>query len=115
MRNAVAPMGCEHHKLAVMLAQKIGDGPHRLLQFETNVFDLDTELAGDDPCSVVRLGEAPLRQQSLRVREGQRLRGVVLGDVKQIEFAARRERDAQRVRECGRAQIGKVRRMHDRT
>src|SRR5262249_29370650 len=97
MRNALAGVRCEHDKFTVMLGQKIGDGPRRLLQFEANIFDLDPELTGDGPWSIVLLGETPLRKQAPRVREGQRLRGVVLGDMKEIEFAARRQRDAQRV------------------
>jgi hypothetical protein len=49
------------------------------------------------------------------VRERQCFGGVVLGDVKKVQFASSRQGDAQGVGERGRAQIGKVGRVHDRT
>ena len=115
MRDAVPSVGRDHDEFAAILTQKIDDGSRRLLQFEANVVDLDSELSRDDPGRIVHSRQPPLHKQVSRVRERQCFGGVVLGHVKEVQFASSRQGDAQGVGERGRAQIGKIGRVHDRT
>src|SRR6266540_7368183 len=43
VRDAVPSVSRDHDEIAAILAQKIDDGSRRLLQFEANVVDLDSE------------------------------------------------------------------------
>ena len=113
--DPVPAVGCKHYEVARLLIQVAQDALRRVLPAHGDAIDYEPELVRNDPGRVVGARKSPLHEQTPHLRKRRRFARIAFRDMQQVQLAPRRQGYTQRVRERGTAQIGKIRRMQDRT